>query len=76
MQVRVQQDRGVEEDGERQVEVEREVDEVRENSTSWMTRRWSDGHVNDLSQEDDDSTSEKQETQLTARCCAHLCVDI
>ena len=50
VQVRVHQDRGVEEDGEGQVEVEREVDEVRENRTSWMTCRWSDGHVNDLSQ--------------------------
>ena len=46
VQVRVHQDKGVEEDGEGQVEVEREVEEVRENRTS----RWSDGHVNDLSQ--------------------------
>ena len=74
VQVRVHQDRGVEEDGEGQVEVEREVDEVRENRTSWMTCRWSDRHVNDLSQEDHYSTSEKQETRLTARCCAHLCI--
>ena len=72
VQVRVRQDRRVEEDGEGQVEVEREVDEVKEKRTSWMTCRWSDGHVNDLSQEDHDSTS-RQETQLTARCCAHLC---
>ena len=74
VQVKVHQDRGVEEDGEGQVEVEREVDEVRENRTSWMTCIWSDGHVNDLSQEDHDSTSEKQETRLTARCCAHSCI--
>ena len=39
VQVRVHQDRGVEEDGEGQVEVEREVDEVRENRTSWTTCR-------------------------------------
>ena len=70
--VRVHQDREVEEDGEGQVEVEKEVDEVRKNRTSWMTCRWSDGHVNDLSQEDHVSTS-RQETQLTARCCAHFC---
>ena len=28
--------------------------------------------MNDLSQEDHDSTS-RQERRLTARCCAHLC---
>ena len=39
VQVRVYQDRGVEEDGERQVEVEREEDVVRENRTPWMTCR-------------------------------------
>ena len=39
MQVRVHQDREVEEDGEGQVEVEREEGEVRENRTSWMTCR-------------------------------------
>ena len=33
VQVRVHQDRGVEEDGEGQVEVEREVEELRENDT-------------------------------------------
>ena len=32
----------MEEDGEGQVEVEREVEEVRENRTSWMTCRWSE----------------------------------
>ena len=47
VQVRVRQDRGEEEDGEGQVEVERE--EVKEKRTSWITCRWSDGHVNDLS---------------------------
>ena len=67
MQVRVHQDRGVEEDGEGQVEVEREVEEVRENRTSWMTWREDDGHMNDLSQKDHDSTS-RQETRLTVRC--------
>ena len=49
VQVRVHQDRGEEEDGEGQVEVEREVEEVKEKRTSWITCRWSDGHVNDLS---------------------------
>ena len=39
VQVRVHQDRGVEEDVEGQVEVEREDEEVRENRTSWMTCR-------------------------------------
>ena len=68
VQVRVHQNRGVEEDGEGQVEVEREVDEVR----SWMTCRWSDGHVNDLSQEDHDSTSEKQETRLNSALLCSL----
>ena len=33
LQVRVHQDRGVEEDGEGQVEVEREVEEIKENDT-------------------------------------------
>ena len=51
------QDRGVEEDGEGQVEVEREVEEVRGNRTSWMVCGWSDRRVNDLSQEDHDSTT-------------------
>ena len=51
VQVRVHQDRGVEEDGEGQVEVEREDEEVRENRTSWMVWRWSERHVNDLSLE-------------------------
>ena len=50
VQVRVHQDRGVEEDGEGQVEVEREVEEAKENRTSWMVCGWSDGHMNDLSQ--------------------------
>ena len=36
VQVRVHQDRGVEEDGEGQVEVEREDEEVKEKRTSWM----------------------------------------
>ena len=43
VQVRVHQEGGVEEDGEGQFEVEREVEEVREKRTSWMTCRWSDG---------------------------------
>ena len=72
LQVKEHQDRREEEKGEGQVEVEREVEEVTENRTSWMTCRWSDGHMNDLSQEDHD-TSSRQERQLTARCCAHLC---
>ena len=50
VQVRVHQDRGVEEDGEGQVEVEREVEEVREKRTSWMTWREDKRHMNDLSQ--------------------------
>ena len=37
--LRVHQDRGVEEDGEGQVEVEREEGEVRENRT-WMACGW------------------------------------
>ena len=71
VQVRVHQDRGVEEDGEGQVEVEKEVEEVREKRT-YATWREDDRHVNDLSQEDHDSAS-GQATQLTARCCAHSC---
>ena len=49
VQVRVHQDRGVEEDGEGQVEVEREVEEVKEKRTC-ATWREDDRHVNDLSQ--------------------------
>ena len=71
VQVRVHQDRGVEEDGEGQVEVEREVEEVKEKRTSWMTCRWSDGHGNDLSQEDHDSTS-RQETRLNSALLCSL----
>ena len=71
MQVRVHQDRGVEEDGEGQVEVEREVEEVRENRTSWMTWREDDRHMNDLSQEDHDSTS-RQETRLNSALLCSL----
>ena len=48
MQVRVHQDRGEEEDGERQLQVERVVEEVRENRT--YTWREDDRHANDLSQ--------------------------
>ena len=36
VQVRMHQDRGVEEDGEGQVEVEREEDDIREKRSSWM----------------------------------------
>ena len=36
VQVKVHQDIGEEEDGEGQVEVEREVEEVKEKHTSWM----------------------------------------
>ena len=36
MQVRVHQDRGVEEDGEGQVAIEREVNEVKKKRSSWM----------------------------------------
>ena len=50
VQVRVHQDRGVEEDGEGQVEVEKEEGEVREKRTSWMTCRWSVRLKDDLSQ--------------------------
>ena len=49
-QIRVHQDRGEEEDGEGQVKVEREDDEVKVNRTSWMVCRWSDGLKDDLSQ--------------------------
>ena len=72
VQVRVHQDRGVEEDWEGQVEVEREREmKIKENDTC-ATWREDDRLMNDLSQEDHDSTS-RQETQLTARCCAHSC---
>ena len=72
MQVRVHQDRGEEKDGEGQVEVEREDEEVREKRT-YATWREDDGLMNDLSQKDHGTSSERQETQLTARCCAHSC---
>ena len=49
VQVRVHQDRGVEEDGEGQVEVEREVEENQGERTC-ATWREDDRHVNDLSQ--------------------------
>ena len=43
VQVRVHQDRGVEEDGEGQVEVEREVEDVRENRTyTWREDEMTD----------------------------------
>ena len=66
VQVRVHQYRGVEEDGEGQVEVEREDEEVREKRTSWMTCRCSDRRVNDLSQEDHGTSSERQERRLNS----------
>ena len=47
----------MEEDGEGQVEVEREEDEVRENRTSWMTWREDDRHSNDLGHEDHGKSS-------------------
>ena len=50
VQVRVHQDRGMEEDGDGQVEVEREVGEVRKKRTSWMACRWSERLKGDLSQ--------------------------
>ena len=62
----------VEEDGEGQVEVESEEGEVRENRTSWMTWREDDGHLNNLSQEDHDSTSERQETRLNSALLCSL----
>ena len=60
VQVRVHQDKRVDEDGEGQVEAEREVEEVKENRASWMTCRWSNRHMNDLTQKDHDSTSRQQ----------------
>ena len=52
VQVRVHQDRGVEEDGEGQVEVEREEDEVREKRSSYDMRMTRDErHMNNLSHE-------------------------
>ena len=66
VQVRVHQDRGVEEDGEGQVEVESEVEEVKENHT-YATWREDDGHVNHLSQEDHDTLSERQEKMTKQR---------
>ena len=71
MQVTVRLDRGVEEDGEGQVEVEREDEEVRENRTSWLTWREDDGHLNDLSQEDHDSRL-RQETRLNSALLCSL----
>ena len=70
LQVRVHQDRGVEEDGEGQVEVEREVEEIRENNTCATWRE--DDRLNELEPMWCD-TSSRQERRLTARCCAHLC---
>ena len=61
----------MEEDGEGQVEVEREDEEVRENRTSWMVCGWSDRRVNDLSQEDHD-TSSRQETRLNSALLCSL----
>ena len=74
MQVRLHEEGEKEKDGEVQVEVESEDEEIKENRTSWMVCGWSDRHVNDLSQEDHDTSSGRQETQLTARCCAHSCI--
>ena len=71
VQVRVHQDRGVEEDGEGQVEVEREVEEVRENDTCATWRE--NDRLNELEPMWCDTSSVRHETQLTARCCAHLC---
>ena len=45
VQVRVHQDRGVEEDGEGQVEVEREEGEVKERR-SWMACGWNEDSMN------------------------------
>ena len=71
VQVRVHQDRGVEEDGEGQVEVEREDEEVRENRTyTWRGDEM--GRMNDLSQGDHDSTSERQETRLNSALLCSL----
>ena len=64
------QDRGVEEDGKGQVEVESEVGEVRENHTC-ATWREDDGLMNDLSQEDHDSTL-RQETRLNSALLCSL----
>ena len=50
LQVREHQDRGEEEDGEGQVEVEREVEENQIETHIYMAWRWNDRHVNDLSQ--------------------------
>ena len=49
VQLRVHQDRGVEEDGEGQVEVEREEGEVKENHTC-MKMGWNEDSRNNLSQ--------------------------
>ena len=46
VQVRVHQDRGVEEDGDGQVEVEREVEEIKENDTCATWRE--DDRLNEL----------------------------
>ena len=69
VRLRVHQDGGVEEDGEGQVEVEREVEEVRGKRT-YATWREDDGHMNDLSQEDHDSTSRQETRQNSALLCS------
>ena len=49
VQLKVHQDRGMEEDGEGQVEVEREEGEVKENHTC-MKMGWNEDSRNNLSQ--------------------------
>ena len=65
LQVRVHQDRGEEEDGEGQVEVEGEVEEKEINNTCATWRE--DDRLSQC------ASSVRHETRLTARCCAHSC---
>ena len=73
MQVRVRQDRGVEEDGEGQVEVEREVgeDQGEPHIMDDMQMTRDERLKDDLSQEDHDSTS-RQETRLNSALLCSL----
>ena len=71
VQVRVHQDRGKEEDGEGQVEVAREIEDVREDDTCATWRE--DDRLNELEPMWCDTSSVRHERRLTARCCAHSC---
>ena len=48
--VGVHEEEGKEKDEEVRMEVQGEIEELREKRSSWMVWRWSDGHKDDLSQ--------------------------